>query len=353
MRDGVLGARISIAAPDAADFGTFDLATRAAFALLHRIDDVFCAPRPGGSARRTFEGLLGAADPGGRRGARESREARELCETLRAVGEEVFDALDGGGAWDGSGYVGRPAAGRDGGARLDPRKAVKCWAVERASDLLEERGLTRHLVNAGGDLKLRSDAGSGPAWRVRLADPRLAGGLLATLEIREGAVATRAAGGPGLPADASGAALAAGPARGALAQVAVVGADLARADLYATAAMAQPTADRARAWLDGLAASTAYQALSVDTGGRIHTTAGLAGRLHLEPEPGGSARWPAGPWPGPGTTPTSRTDDPSPAPSGTGLEPASEPAPDGAPGPPARQPPEPPSEFGGSGQGTG
>jgi thiamine biosynthesis lipoprotein len=282
VREGVLGARVSIAAPDSADFGTFQSAGRAAFALLRRIEDVFCAPRPGGSARRMFEGLLGAADLGGTPEAGVSREARDLCAMLRAVGDDIFDALDSTGAWDASGYVGGPAGARTpGGRRLDPRKAVRCWAVERASDLLAARGLPRHLVNAGGDLRLRSDAGTGPAWRVRLADPRLTGGLLAMLEIREGALATCAATGHDLPVRMPGT----GRPAAALTQVTVVGPDLARADLYATAATAQPTTDRARDWVDGLAASTPYEALCVDSAGRLHTTAGLAGRLRLEAEP--------------------------------------------------------------------
>ncbi|WP_335972775.1 FAD:protein FMN transferase [Streptomyces sp. CA2R106] len=282
VREGVLGARVSIAAPDSADFGTFQAAGRAAFALLRRIEDVFCAPRPGGSARRVFEGLLGAADLGGPPEAGESREALDLCAMLRAVGEGVFDALDTTGAWDASGYVGAPAGARTpGGRRLDPRKAVRCWAVERASDLLAARGLPRHLVNAGGDLRLRSDGGTGPAWRVRLADPGLTGGLLAMLEVREGALATCAATGHDLPVRMPGT----GRPAAALTQVTVIGPDLARADLYATAATAQPTTDRARAWVDGLAASTPYEALCVDSRGRLHTTAGLAGRLRLEAEP--------------------------------------------------------------------
>ncbi|WP_328460614.1 FAD:protein FMN transferase [Streptomyces sp. NBC_00448] len=280
-RDGVLGARISIAAPDAADFGTFHRATGAAFALLHRVEEAICAPRQGSSVRLICEGLLGAADLDGHLGGQESHEARELCETLRAVGERASAAWDGGGR-AGRGRDGRGPVhtGQDGGApRFDPREAVKCWAAERASALLAARGLTRHVLNAGGDLRLRSDAGA--AWRVRLAHPRVTGGLLATLEIHEGAVATCQA--------AERAAYVRTPATGPgatdLTQVTVTGPDLARADLHAAAAMAQPTTARARAWLDRLAAATPYQALSVDTRGRIHATSGLAGLIRLEGEP--------------------------------------------------------------------
>ncbi|WP_329372414.1 FAD:protein FMN transferase [Streptomyces sp. NBC_00669] len=299
-REGVLGARISIAAPDAVDFGTFHRATGAAFALLHRVEEAICAPRQGSSIRLICEGLLGAADLDGHLGGRENHEARELCETLRAVGERASAAWDGGGragggqdrrGQNGRGQDGRGRvhAGQDGGVpRFDPREAVKCWAAERASALLAARGLTRHVLNAGGDLRLRSDAGAGAAWRVRLAHPPVTGGLLATLEIREGAVATCQT----AERAASVRAPATGPGATGLTQVTVTGPDLARADLHAAAAMAQPTTARARAWLDRLAAATPYQALSVDTRGRIHATSGLAGLIRLEGEPaaGGSGQ---------------------------------------------------------------
>jgi hypothetical protein len=58
--------------------------------------------------------------------------------------------------------------------------------------------------------------------------------------------------------------------------------------------MAQPTAERARDWLDALAADTGYQALTVDAAGRTTTTASLMNLTWLAPAPqpaaGGSGR---------------------------------------------------------------
>lgn len=198
----------------------------------------------------------------------------ELCAALHHASRGAFDA------WK----VGDPP-------RFDPSGAVKGWAGERASAMLAAHGLPRHALNAGGDVRLRSGGGTNAEpWRVGLADPHRPGNLLGVLEVRDGAVATSGLAERGAhiwhPA--------AGRPATALAQVTVTGPDLALADGYATAAMAQPTAARARDWLDGIAADTGYQALTVDAAGRTTTTASLTNLTWLAPAPqpaaGSSAR---------------------------------------------------------------
>ena len=77
----------------------------------------------------------------------------------------------------------------------DPTGYVKGWAVDTAGEeflapLLRERGGVAVGVNAGGDLRLWTAADQTWAWRVGIADPTASGSVLATLDVRNGAVAT-------------------------------------------------------------------------------------------------------------------------------------------------------------------
>jgi thiamine biosynthesis lipoprotein len=261
-----MGTAISLAAPESADAGVFRTAAGAAFAFLRHVDEVFSPYRADSPVSRIRDGRLDPADLDGHPDGREIREVLELCEALHAASGGAFDA------WG----VGDPPG-------FDPSGAVKGWAAERASALLAEHGLARHALNAGGDVRLRSGGGQEAAapWRVGLADPHRPGALLGVLEIRDGAVATSGVAERGAhiwdPA-------ARRPAT-ALAQVTVTGPDLALADGYATAAMAQPTAAHAHTWLSGLAATTAYRSVTVDPTGRTCAGPGLTGLTLFPPQP--------------------------------------------------------------------
>ena len=137
--------------------------------------------------------------------------------------------------------------------RFDPTGLVKGWAVERvaaafddelASDAARPDGegpgsarrdpaldLDRY-VGLGGDLDLRVARPEQPAWRVGVADPARPGEVLATLGVRDGAVATSgtAERGTHLWDPRTG-----GAADAGLASVTVVGRSLAWADAIATA----------------------------------------------------------------------------------------------------------------------
>jgi len=161
-----------------------------------------------------------------------------------AVVHEVLDLAErarqeSGGAFD----VRRP--GPDGTVVLDPSGVVKGWAVERASVHLRSLEDTDFCLSAGGDMVCHvTDAGS-PPWRVGIEDPRDPGRLVATVEVRRGAVATSSSAHRGAHiVDAR-----TGAFPDAVASVTVLADDLTWADIDATAAYAMGAG--ALAWLRG------------------------------------------------------------------------------------------------------
>lgn len=130
--------------------------------------------------------------------------------------------------------------GPDGARRFDPTGLVKGWAVEgaaRAFDaLVHDAPDVAHdvLVIAGGDILARSGRGDTPDWRIGIDDPGHRGRLLATLPLRDGAVATsgHAARGPHIVDPRT------GGHPDALLSATVIGASLTWADVFATAAFA-------------------------------------------------------------------------------------------------------------------
>ncbi|MDH6108054.1 thiamine biosynthesis lipoprotein [Kitasatospora sp. MAP12-44] len=259
--DHVMGTVVSLTAPDTTDPAPFQAAAAAVFAHLHHDDEVFSPFKPDSPISRIRDGrlpLTALADhPDGPR----IREVLDLCEQLKQ---------DSGGAFD-AWAVGDPP-------HFDPCGAVKGWATEAASALAVAHGLPRHVLNAGGDVRLHSGHDPAP-WRVGITDPHHPGTVLTVLHLRDGAVATSGTAERGAhifdPRTAR-------PTTG-LAQVTVTGPDLTLADGYATAALAMTNDPHgpatAHAWLDDLAHRTDYQALTVDPHGAVRHTPGLTGLL--------------------------------------------------------------------------
>jgi thiamine biosynthesis lipoprotein len=102
-------------------------------------------------------------------------EVLTLCEAARIVSGGAFDA------W---------RTGADGDRVLDPSGAVKGWAVERATRLLDGLDETDSCLSAGGDMVCRTRAGGSPGWSIGIEDPREPSQVLARLQITDGAVAT-------------------------------------------------------------------------------------------------------------------------------------------------------------------
>jgi len=175
--------------------------------------------------------------------ARLSRGAIDLTDCPSEVHEVLAIAeharIESGGAFD----VRR--AGPDGSSSLDPSGVVKGWAVQRASAHLVALDDTDVCLSAGGDMVCHVADDVRPPWRIGIEDPRDAQQLIATVEVRRGAVATSGAAHRGEHiADAR-----TGRAPEAVASVTVVHDDLTWADIDATAAYAMGT--DALTWLRG------------------------------------------------------------------------------------------------------
>ena len=67
---------------------------------------------------------------------------------------------------------------------------AKGYIVDRAVAVLRERGATRVLLNAGGDMASAGESFEGDAWRIGLQDPRVADGSLGVLRLRGESLAT-------------------------------------------------------------------------------------------------------------------------------------------------------------------
>lgn len=65
----------------------------------------------------------------------------------------------------------------------------KGYGVDRAAEVLRERGVDDYLVDGGGDVRVASEHRESP-WRIGVAHPRRKGRLLGQLAVRRGAVVT-------------------------------------------------------------------------------------------------------------------------------------------------------------------
>lgn len=221
-------------------------AVREAFAWLHWVDATFSTYRWDSEISRLERGDLDLGDA-----SAEVQAILRQCEELKERTNGYFDVRAVGGA-------------------LDPSGLVKGWAAERASQLLIARGLRAHCLNAGGDVAVAGGTEEEP-WRVGIVHPLHPDALTSVVEIAEGAVATSGTYERGhhvydphtnRPATA-------------LASVTVVGASLALADVYATAAVAMGR--QAPNWLSELGAE-GYDAYVLDAGGFAWWTPGFAAR---------------------------------------------------------------------------
>jgi thiamine biosynthesis lipoprotein len=73
---------------------------------------------------------------------------------------------------------------------LDLGGIGKGYAVDRAADTLREWGISSALVNVGGDLYALGDSPDGDPWNVGVRNPDDPEGIITTLQVSDGAVAT-------------------------------------------------------------------------------------------------------------------------------------------------------------------
>jgi thiamine biosynthesis lipoprotein len=212
-------------------------------AWLHEVDQRFSTYRADSEVCRFRDGRLKLEEC-----SADLRHVLDACADLWRDTEGYFDA-----------YAGGP---------LDPSGYVKGWCVEIASERLFAAGSRRHYINAGGDVRMRGSSADGSPWRVGIRHPWEADKVSWVLSMTDGAVATSGTYERGAhvwnPRTGK-------PAAG-LRSVTVVGADLALADAYATAALAM--GESGIAWLAKLAADGFESAVVADDG-RAFSSAGL------------------------------------------------------------------------------
>jgi FAD:protein FMN transferase len=143
---------------------------------------------------------------------------------------------------------------------LDPSALVKGWAVDEAARHLDDAGLRRYAVNAGGDIRTRGEPAAGSGWRVGIRHPAIVDHLAAVLEVRNLAVATS-----GLyERDDHIRDGRTGRTPVGLRSLTVVGPELTWADAYATAAFIMGV--RGLAWVHG---HPGYGALAITGDDRV------------------------------------------------------------------------------------
>ena len=121
--------------------------------------------------------------------------------------------------------------------RLDPSGVVKGWAVERATRRLSGLDDTDICLSAGGDLVCRVADPARPDWQIGIEHPLDPNRLIATVPVRDGAVATSGTAHRGAHlVDAR-----TGRPATVAASVTVIGSSLTWADIDATAAFALGT----------------------------------------------------------------------------------------------------------------
>ena len=76
------------------------------------------------------------------------------------------------------------------GMELDFGGIVKEYAVDRVAALCRDHGVGHGVINLGGDIKIIGPHADGSPWRIGLRHPRCRDGVLDTLLLRQGAVAS-------------------------------------------------------------------------------------------------------------------------------------------------------------------
>jgi len=210
--ENLMGTTVSIHVIGTADDTTPD-AVAASIEELRDLERVFSPFLPDSDVSRIRRGeaAIASADP------RVAQVAQGCVEAAQATGG-LFDAW-----WQGW---------------FDPTGYVKGWAVDAVArrhlaPLIRRPGIVAIGIGAGGDLRLHTAPGADWTWHIGIADPERPGAVLATVDVREGAVATSgtAERGAHIVDPRTGA-----PAT-AVRSATVVAPDLVTADVWATAAV--------------------------------------------------------------------------------------------------------------------
>lgn len=222
-----------------------DAGVESAFARLREIDLRLSPYLADSEISRIRDGQLAPSEA-----HPETRWILAACEALREESGGLFDAR---------------VAGRDG--RLDPSGYVKGWAIGEAHRLLIAAGMGNCALGIGGDVAAAGDGPGGVGWVVGVANPRDRATTIASVRLRDAAIATSGESErPGHLRDAS----TGGIARSSFASFTVVGPAIDRVDALATIG-----------WLEGDAGieridrEAGYGVLAVYPDGRAVATEGF------------------------------------------------------------------------------
>jgi FAD:protein FMN transferase len=147
--EAVMGTSISIDIVDSHDRSLIDELV----AWFHEVDEVFSPYKEHSTISRLGRGEVGPGDPAL---TLDVLEVLDRCEQLITATDGVFDV------WN------LPSPN---GTRFDPCGYVKGWSVERARELLVERGVRDYCINAGGDIAVGGRNHDGGVWRVGVRNP--------------------------------------------------------------------------------------------------------------------------------------------------------------------------------------
>jgi thiamine biosynthesis lipoprotein len=234
---GTVASAHVIGVPDA---GAWARATRGCFDVLQRADRVLSLYDEESDVRRIARGelRLADADPW-------VAEIEDACDGAELETRGLFSAHLGG--------------------VFDPTGYVKGWATELAlrehlAPLLSDPGVRAVGLDVGGDLQVLTAADADWTWDIGIVDPADRTRLLATVPVPNGAVATSGSAERGAhiidPRT--------GHAATGIRSATVIADSLARADVWATAAVAAGAGD-----LNWLAHATGTSGLLVDEAGGI------------------------------------------------------------------------------------
>lgn len=166
---------------------------------------------------------------------------------------------------------GRFTAHRDGPKppALDPSGFVKGWSIDEAAMILRLGGIETFMINAGGDILCVGHPPGVERWPIGIQHPFEPAEVAAVISLPSGAIATSGTYARGEHIW--------GRRTTRIASATVVGPDLATSDALATAVFVDP---------DDLAWMTAFRGYDVVVIGedrRVRWTAGLDGRISVEP----------------------------------------------------------------------
>lgn len=217
-----------------------------AITWLHWVDDTFSVHRHDSQIARIRRGAISgeAIHP-------EVDAVLDRCAALRVLTDGRFDHRPDGD--------------------IDPSGYVKGWAIGRAASLLEQHGLSRFFVDAGGDIATRG------TWTVGIRNPKSPNSALLAIELTDETIATSGSYERGhhiWGSDPNG-----------LASVSAIGPDLGTADALSTAVFSSGGEDTE--WLDRF---PDYYIVAVTHDLRVWTTSPIHGngsRTRLATPPAG------------------------------------------------------------------